>query len=201
MGQTFIADRYCVLCREAEELAIKSAVKERRGKVEVTAVVKEVGRKQVTPKSGANPFTLFEITAGDHTWVTKIQDIALTAHSLVGKNVIIDGKVEQNGNYTNYYINSIKEADDSTSVIAPTTVEIPLSTTSNGKSPEEEAKIHRQVATKVAALLADTPIDFWQNVDSLMTFYSTGNHPYQGDTNGESTTQATQFQGDDGIPF
>ena len=199
MGQTFIAERTCVLCREASEKALQAA-KKGANSVEVVAVVKDVSRKQITPKNGGNPFTLFEIDAGDNTWTTKRQELALTAHSLKGRTAVISGKVEQKGNYTNYYLDSIAETD------APPTSDIfdtPTATIpeSNGNNDAREENIHRQVATKVAAQLADNPADFWQNVDTLMRFYQTGVHPQQEGTNGVAATQEEGFTGDDNIPF
>lgn len=199
LGQTFLAQRYCVLCLEAEEVAIQNIVKEGRGEVEVVSVVKEVTRKNITPRNGGDPFMLYEIVAGDKTWTTKKQEIALTAHSLVGRLAAIEGRAQQKGNYTNYYINSIRETD------APETTEDPFSetiipTTANGASSDRDESIYRQVATKVAAHLADTPADFWQNVDTLMNFYRTGQHPSQGETYAQTATQ-TDFTGDDDIPF
>ena len=200
MGQTFLAERYCPLCLEAERIAFKSIVKEGRGEVEVTAVVKEVTRKNVTPKSGGDPFTLYEITAGDKTWATKKQDIALTAHSLVGKTARIEGRVQQNGNFTNYYINSIQETDAPATTSDVFDSPIPSSNGSTAVPTDRDESIYRQVATKVAAQLADTPTDFWQNVDTLMNFYRTGQHPSQEENYAQTATQ-TDFAGDDDIPF
>lgn len=197
LGQTFLAERYCVLCREASEKALRAMRKEGGGSMEVIAVVKEVTRKNIEPKNGGEPFTLYEIAAGDNVWTTKKQDIALTAHSLVGKTAMIEGSVRQNGKYTNYFINSIMETD------APVTgadvfggSDIP---TTNGGSSSRDEQIWRQTATKVAAQLADTPTDFWQNVDTLMNFYRTGVHPGQEE---DYATVGTQTEGpDDDIPF
>lgn len=201
MGQTFLADRYCVLCKEADEVMLKKFLKdEGRGFMEVVAVVKEVTRKNIQPKNGSDPFTLYEITAGDNIWTTKKQDIALTAHSLVGKTAMITGSVQQKGNYTNYFINSIQETDAPVTGLDVFGDSTPTSSM-NGASSDRDENIHRQVATKVAAQLADNPTDFWQNVDTLMQFYRTGIHPYQEENYATVGTQEASPTGDDDIPF
>lgn len=193
MGQTFIAERYCVLCIETEDRAIRAMTKEGKGQLEVIAVVKEVTKKHIVPKNGGMEFDLYEIEAGDHVWTTKKQDIALSAHALVGQAALINGKVQQKGNYTNYYIDSIAESDS-----LPTKIPMDMVESNNGSTSRDES-IYRQVATKVAAQLADNTNDFWQNVNILLHFYRTGEQPGQGTS--DEMVAAQTYAGDDDIPF
>lgn len=180
--------------------------------MEVTSTITGVTKKLVTPKNGSPPFDLFEIEDGTGVkWTTKKKDLALTAHALVGRSVLITGDVKQNGNYTNYYLTAIKEATRD-ELIASATGTRTLENTTFLDPPtraavadnEREEKIFRQVATKVAATMSDTSDDFWTNVRVLLDFYRTGNFPEYataGASYGHDTYTSSTDDDIDDIPF
>lgn len=190
--------------RQAQQMYRPKDLLEGRMAVQSTAQIKEVTRRTVTPKNGNPPFLLYEIEDSNGTkWTTKKDDLALTAHALVGKSATIEGSIVENGRFKNYYLNGIWESNG---VPAPETAIVPTvipdSTPSfRDTTDDKDISIWRQVATKVAAQMSEGPDEFWKNVEILMTFYATGQHP---DTEGEYATaasQATHFTGDDDIPF
>ena len=169
-----------------------------------TSLVKEVTRRTVTPKNGAPAFLLYEIEdANGIKWTTKKDDLALTAHTLVGKTATFEGLIKENGQWKNYYLNGIWEASD---IPAPDPAPFIPETTSTSTATipdtteEKETRISRMTATKVAAHMSEGPGEFWQNVQTLMTFYVTGQHP-EGE---EYATTVTQTPANDpyaDIPF
>jgi hypothetical protein len=204
MGQMFFAERYCSNCLFTYRGTDLLPITEGRTKLQTTAMIKEVTKRNIEPKSGAAPFTLFEIEDSDGTkWTTKKQGLALEAHSLVGKMASIDGTIKENGQYKNYYLEGITEAGNlpaalisenghSASNLLPATVDV------RDTSGNRDEQIWRQTACKVAAVLSDDPVSFWENVDRLLNYFRTGEHPGQEE---QTYATASTFTGDDNIPF
>lgn len=191
----------------AQQLYRPKDLIEGRKNVQSVGLVKEVSRRTVTPKNGTPPFILFDIEDSNGIkWTTKRDDIALTAHALVGKTATFEGTIRENGRFKDYFLNSISEANGATP--APQTASVipdstPTPTIQTPQIPdvtlEKEMMIWRQVATKVAAQMSEGPGEFWQNVETLIAFYATGNHP--GDAYVETAPQPAQDASYDDIPF
>jgi hypothetical protein len=134
-------------------------------------------------------FTLYELFAADGTtWVAKA-DVFNIAQTMVGQQVEIVGRVEQKGNFTNYYADLVQLAgapqathmqamqavqQAQQSAVAAGRVQQALP----GSYPtEKDHSITRQTAGKVAAQISSTPQEFWQNVQDLARYFDTGQVP------------------------
>lgn len=80
---------------------------------------------------------------------------------------------------------------------------------SQGQEQRRTESIHRQTAAKVAAaMLPETPQEFWSNVNDLVSFFASGTNPYlssatvpeQGGTS-PTPSDDTPHNPDDDIPF
>lgn len=161
--------------------------------------IKSVTRKDLTRKSDGQPFTIFDIDTTCGRISTSNQQHAQAANGMVGQTAFFDVTAKENGFYTNYYLNAIKQEHETpvrtewpqadisysspgagtTSVTA--TAPQPVSFSQPGLSgAEKDASIWRQTATKVAATIGGSPSDFWANVDDLMVYYATGKVPTYG---------------------
>lgn len=196
MGHMFFQERYCPNCLVIERGTDVLPLKEGRTRLQTIATIKEVTKRNIEPKSGAAPFTLFEIEDSEGTkWTTKKQGLALEAHSLVGKLVSINGTIKENGNFKNYYLEGLTEAQGVPDTFTQTNGN---SNTFRDTSGDNQESIYRQVATKVAAVLSDDSPSFWENVNLLMTYYRTGEQPGQ---EGNFATAAAFTDVDSDIPF
>lgn len=137
-----------------------------------------VTKKKVTSKKTGREMVIYEITTEEGTtWTTTQDQLALEAHSRVGHLVAIDGKIEQNGNFKNYYLNGIQDPGELNATITQVGDKTIPDAGIQDTSDERDEKIFRQVATKVAANMSASPRDFWENVDILMNFYRYGDTP------------------------
>ena len=164
------------------------------------AVIEDVTKR--TANSARGPFEIFEVQlmGNAHRARKDVWDIAMT---LRGQSVFADVRSEQRGEWTNYFVDSIVPATQSTPVqpaqtAAPmpeTTSFGPQATTTAGTGSmnvqftpqptgyvvsDKDRIIWRQTATKVAADLrdpGDSDVTFWANVDMLIHFYETGLYP------------------------
>jgi hypothetical protein len=155
---------------------------------QIQATVVSVESREARRKADNVAFTLYDVKLSDgEKYTTSRRETAEQAHSLTGKPALVTIKVEQNGQYTNRYINSIVGAMGSFMQPEPTFAPPPNGFATNGFAPatttipdttaDRETSIYRQVATKVAATISQTPHEFWRNVDELIFFYQTGNKP------------------------
>lgn len=77
---------------------------------EVTVTLNDVESKDVKVKG--DPATVYEFRCSDgNKYTTFKRDIAVPGSQLRGRLVTIDYTEKQKGDYTNYYLNSIKLAD------------------------------------------------------------------------------------------
>lgn len=153
-----------------------------------------------TRQVGQNNNTLWEAVTPDGTkWVTFKAGLGNKASALAGQIVDIEGTIEQkeDSNFVNYYLNKIQasnggvaEAAAKAAGAAAGATEVTYEQFAQGQrdqnaatekaQKQKELSIHRQVATKVSAVLVsanDTPGDFWANVEDLVAFYQTGMVP------------------------
>lgn len=142
-----------------------------------------------------NTLKLYEVETAEGTkWTTFREPLARAAHALVGKPALIAYTISSNGQYQNYSLNEIgpaapqsEFASQAADPFSPTvseqvkdTKEITFQEFANVERDRQDAEarkqesIHRQVATKVAALTSKTPDEFWENVAGLVAFYRTG---------------------------
>jgi len=145
-----------------------------------------VVEKTLQRKDGSGPFQVYEIETSAGTYRSR-KDLATKLRSLIGAQIEMVTRVEQKGDWTNYYIDYADIASNQ-----PDPVGQAQAATSNpvvqaqiaqetGPLAAEERKnksIHRQTAAKVAAMIADgNPQTFWSNVADLFTYFQTGTVP------------------------
>jgi hypothetical protein len=155
----------------------------------------EAAAPRTFTKRDGNQMTLFEVTINGRKWVAR-KPVFDVAEGLVSQMADVTTRVEQNGNYTNYYLDEIKP------------VAAAKASSDYAEDPERSERIARQTATKVAAIISThDPQAFWANVDDLVHYYMTGDKPidlasmegYAEPSNGGAAQ--TQAPDDDSIPF
>lgn len=157
---------------------------------QIQATVQSVTSVQRVRKADNQPFTLYEVKVSNgQTYSTSKRPIAEQAHALTGSLAILTVDEQVNGQWTNYYLNAIQGTQpsmttDNGSITQPSiTFTQPTTSASNSlslisdRTAENDEKIWRQVATKVAAKMSANPSEFWQNVDNLIEFYRSGSKP------------------------
>jgi hypothetical protein len=155
----------------------------------------DVTPKQVIRKRDGMAMTLYEVRMGDGTvYSTMFKETAGEAELLVGKRAKVKVKIEpkEGTNYINRYLQSvIGEIFTNGSVTSNTDLPATLQPDPPAtyedvqlrvKAAEDDknARIARQTATKVAAMLmtaTDSDVDFWRNVMVLCRFYDNGALP------------------------
>jgi hypothetical protein len=147
----------------------------------------------VTPRDPSkNAFTLYEIFDNQGgKWVVR-QDVYNHALPLIGQLVTAVCRVEQNGQYTNFFIDSVdpagggptyvpaQQAQTAQAQYAPTpqqTQQIPVQPMMAQTERERQQSIHRQTAGKVAAGISSTADEFWSNVQAIFHWFETGQIP------------------------
>jgi hypothetical protein len=158
------------------------------------ATIVSVGTRQV----GARNSTLWEVTTQDGTkWVTFKAQVGNAATNNQGAVVDMSVSIEQNGDFTNYYVNDIRVKAPAAQ---PQGLTVPASEIQTLAARAQEAatakqemgfaefaaheqrkneSIHRQVAAKVACQLASEDADeFWSNVSALFDYFQTGRTPF-----------------------
>ena len=162
--------------------------------------VKGVSQKVVRRKADGREMTIYEIQdAQGYVWTTTRKNIATEAHRLVGQQVLLDGRVEQNGTFTNRYLDDIKSAGDRSDFVpephAAPSFEAPQIPVQNGDNKQDQ--IHRQTAAKVSAVISGSAAEFWSNVDDLVEYFNSGSKPAYPT---ESTNGHGEFIPDEPIP-
>jgi hypothetical protein len=168
------------------------------------------------PRAGQTG-TAYDITTADGLkWTAWERETAEAAYELSGKPVIMDVKIEKNGDYENRTLKAIlpdEAAPAGASFTTPTFPPIDPTTTNTTaaitySAPQTSAtseipmaldqttSIHRQTAGKVAALISKTPDEFWANVEQLVHYFATGQTP-----GSPVTSNAAPVIPDDDIPF
>lgn len=163
--------------------------------MQITTTLTKAAPRLVTPKSGANPFTLYELYDHEGTaWVVK-NDVYNLAQGWIGQPVDMVVRVEQNGNFTNRYADLVQPAQAGAQVPAtnavqqafqaaqaaqrvqatmPQTPNTPKIQDVNVFPTRKDSSIHRQTAAKVAAEISTSPAEFWSNVIDLAKYFDTG---------------------------
>jgi len=137
------------------------------------------------------------------------------ALALKGQMADLQVSIEQKGDFTNYYLNGIQTAKSGAQPPAGSEVaqaaqraqeasqRVPevsyeqYKDLEDGKETRKNTSIHRQTATKVAAMLNPADVgEFWANVDDLVEFYATGSR-----VTGNANYNEVKLPDDDGIPF
>lgn len=175
--------------------------------------VQSVTSRVVTKKDGKST-TIYEIVDSDGTkWATFKNTIANEANRLVGQAVQIQGRVEQNGQWENFYIDdirmgtgaqnraleSVREAQTvqlqphPSGPVYDATPQIPQIKRQEDQGPtEKDWSIARAVAVKVSAQLSEDPKSFWANLDALVTYLMLGLKPPEFE-NAHPTQESNQF--------
>jgi hypothetical protein len=164
------------------------------------AVIKDVDYRDVNRKADGKPIRIYQIHTTDGVkWTTNRKDIATDAFRMVGQQVEIQGRQEENGIYTNYYLDEVHAPGANPPqaggqwappqatgfapeppVLAPATITVqpqPITTAPNseigpqGPTPTDWA-IWRQTAAKVSAHISSGAAEFWANVDDLVNYFA-----------------------------
>lgn len=154
--------------------------------------VQSVTSRVVNKKAGGTT-TIYEvIDSAGNKWATFKNTIANEANRLINQAVQIQGRIEQNGSYQNYYLDDIRELPTSS---RPQTQERFVEQARQAQPPQQSAPIGRQqeqgpteptdrdwaimrqTAGKVSASISENPKDFWANLDSLLTYFAYGLKP------------------------
>lgn len=171
------------------------------GSQTIVAEIVSVSSRTVNRKDGSGSFLMYDVQVregGNQTPVysTTFKEPAEDAYALVGQMARLSVKVEQNGQWTNRYLqkvlghvapgaelpdalvpentSSIPSADP---VVPPSQVQQPVIPDRSAELADKEdlrqERIARSTALKVAAVLAapgDSEVDFWNNVDVALAF-------------------------------
>ena len=157
-----------------------------------------------TANSARGPFQIYEVLMGGTPYRAR-KPVFDLAQTLRGQQVYADTRVEQKGEWTNYFVDSLTLPQPGPYQGQPQNSYQPAQQgyqpqpapqpTSPPNPTEKDRQIWRQTATKVAAFMRDqgeTQQDWWMNVERLVWFYETGQHPFSGGSDGPP---------DDSIPF
>jgi hypothetical protein len=137
--------------------------------------------------SARGPFQIYEVQMGGTPYRARkpVYDLALT---LRGQQVYAETRQEQNGQWTNYFVDSLALAPQgqAQNLAAPQYGNQVPEPQAYAEAPSyvptgKDVIIWRQTATKVAADLlgpGDSEESFWANVEKLIWFYETGQHGY-----------------------
>lgn len=191
---------------------------------QIDGVIASVDGRHVTRKSDNQQFMLYEVTTENGMKATTSKrELAEQAFDLKGKPAVLVVKDIQKGEYTNHYLQSVypnpglkslQEASQqalgaSENFKVPTTMYEPalpspaLPQASRDIPIEEPTQkntfIWRQTAAKVSAQISDTSDEFWSNLDSLVTYFETGNKPK--DQLAGVAPEGASDAPDDDIPF
>jgi hypothetical protein len=168
--------------------------------------IRGVETRTVNKRDGTS-FTMYDIyvVEQEKPFNTTKRAVAESAFDLKGQAAEMAYSVKQNGDFTNYWANSILPAATGAAVAAlraqeaqpilRAAADLPEPSPAPAGPSEKDQAIHRQVAAKVAASLhAAAPgsaEDFWDNCLKLAAYFDSGVTP----------TQAGYSEDDDGIPF
>jgi len=131
--------------------------------------------------SARGPFTIYEVLLDgtQHRARKPIYDLALT---LKGQQVYAETRSENKNGWDNYYVDALMaQPDGGQAQVAQTQAEPQPQPTHTPVPSEKDRTIWRQTATKVASDLrepGESEQDFWRNVEKLIWFYETGQHPF-----------------------
>lgn len=186
--------------------------------MQTQVVIEGAAPRTVNKKDGSGQIILYEVQLQGRKYITR-KPVFDTASLMIGQVVLADTRIEQNGTYTNYYLDSVLRQDGAPQIqSAPqqTQTYVQPQTTSNAFTPPEllpperptprDHQIWRQVATKVAAHTSQSKAEFWENVDHLIHFYETGEKPNAtvpspAQFAQQQTSSQNQYPADEGIPF
>jgi hypothetical protein len=175
-----------------------------------TGIINSVSSRTVKTQRGDAPIYDVETSVGKMS--TFKREVAESAHSLKGQAAQIEFEIRQNGTYTNYTLHGVlpstnpvaqaqlAQANGATSFLADA-AGVPHT------GPEaKDLYIWRQCAAKVAARLdPKSPSDFWASCQALTAYFETGRIPQSAQEQAVLSefeqAGATQYQGDDDIPF
>lgn len=156
----------------------------------INTTIRDVTPRQVTRKSDGQQITLWEVIDGDGTKWTARKDIATLAQNMLGQPVTIVTRVEQNGSYTNRYLDAVELnmgaqiQQEFNQPQAPNYAQAAMQAQPQHPTPQPQyvpddriESIYRQTACKVAAHISTGQLDFWKNVGVLINFFRTGIFP------------------------
>lgn len=149
----------------------------------ITALVQNVDTKLV--KNGT--MTIWEVATPEGKFSTTKPEYGNAARELIGKVADMKVSIQQNGQYTNRYLNAIRLSRQSVdtpvgqaALRAQEAQQVTYEQYRSGEAEKDSQRtesIHRQCAAKVAAAMSTDAVEFWANVDAVFTFFQTGNYP------------------------
>lgn len=153
------------------------------------AIVKDVEARKIKN----NTETIYDIVIQDGTkWTAWTRELAERAYGLKDTLALLEVEVKQNGNFTNRTLKSIAAKVDAGFAPALSAMEQSIGRTfteayidsspgpqfteapREGSGTEKDISIWRQVAGKVAGQISTDRTEFWENVEQLYNYFSTG---------------------------
>lgn len=151
-----------------------------------TAVIENVGDKTFNRKDGSGQFKVYEVIAGGTTYRCD-RPTAEEAWKWIGKLAELEVKSEKNGNYTNHYVNDVREPGSSSPngengqapwEQAAGAAETASKTQNGSAEVDTQLSFHRQHAASWSLEVHKqfTP-QFWADAFNLVQFLQTGRTP------------------------
>ena len=131
-------------------------------------------------KSDGKSFTVYEITLNGQDkpkYQTFNREIAGQANRMLNQRAEIAFHVEQSGMFENHYIDDVRLPTNQDYYGGPQAAPPPTPPPIRDASADRDRSIWRQTAAKVSAHLSSSPVEFWSNVDDLVTYFQTGSKP------------------------
>lgn len=153
---------------------------------QIIGTITDVRSREVNKRDGTT-FTLQEVFDDEGTaWVAR-QDVANIARGFIGQRVEMVCRTEQNGKYTNRYIDSVLPLNGSAPTVAAAVAAAQQTMQAQQEAQvrrevanppyvfdDKDRSIFRQVAAKVSAEISDNEAEFWQNCKDLTLYFETG---------------------------
>jgi hypothetical protein len=167
--------------------------------IEATAL--SIRDKEVQRKSDNRTFTIYTIKTDHGEMTTSKRELAEHAFQYLNVPARYLVNVQQNGNFTNTYLQDIApipgtatparpalgaqqeapppQASPPPDIVRGETTEAPVSLTVNAEVQwsAKDMAIYRQVAAKVSAVISRTPEEFFANCDIILAYIVDGSKP------------------------
>lgn len=148
---------------------------------------------RVVNKRSGGQITLYEVMVNGQQYIAR-KPVFDQACALIGQQALVETRQEQNGNFTNLYLDAVQplgfptmnggpppqvfhpdlfpQVPTQQPMAAPVAPPQPVSQVT-----DRDRQIWRQSACKVAAHVSKGPVEFWGNVTDLIRFFETGQQP------------------------
>lgn len=158
--------------------------------------VQSVVQRVVSTKDGRSSTIYDVIDGGGIKWSTWKQPVANESNRLIGQEVEMMVREEQNGTFLNRFVDDIRAIGmngGTTMAEQPRGGYAPVERAMGAQQPspsalppiqnagptDKDLTIWRQTAAKVSAQMSSTPQEFWTNIQPLVDYFETGTIPTQ----------------------